>query len=201
MTVPMESADLLAGFADPVMEAQVVFRAALEATAYPGRVVPMNAVPQAPSPLDRATGALALALLDFETPLWLDASARHGGAAAWLGFHCGTPIVDAPQAAHFALCTAPDAMPHFVEMAQGDAEYPDRSATVILQVPSLENGEKSTWRGPGILGSTAAGIAGLPEWFWTEWDANHELYPAGVDIFFSCGNAIVGLPRTIRVEG
>lgn len=201
MTAQMHDGDLLAGFADPVMGAQAVFRAALQATAYPGRVVPVGDAPEAPPPLDRATGALALALLDFETPLWLDASARHGGAAAWLGFHCGTPIVEALPTAGFALCTDPDSMPHLAEMAQGDAEYPDRSATVILQVPSLEAGAKRTWRGPGIRGEIAAGIAGLPEWFWTEWDASHELYPAGVDVLFSCGGAVVGLPRTIRVEG
>lgn len=196
-----KSEALLAGFADPVFDAQAVFRAALEALSYPGRVVQISRELAAPSPLDPASGALALALLDFETPLWLDEAARTGAAPGWLGFHTGAPTVAAPEEARFALAALGEALPPLDAFAQGDAEYPDRSATLILQVPSFDRGLRRIWRGPGIREIVPVGVDGLPARFWAERELSHEIYPAGVDVFFTCGMALLGLPRTIRVEG
>jgi alpha-D-ribose 1-methylphosphonate 5-triphosphate synthase subunit PhnH len=58
----------------------------------------------------------------------------------------------------------------------------------------------TTWTGPGINGSITANIAGLPADFWLQWADNAELYPQGIDVIFTCGERLVGLPRTIKVE-
>ena len=49
----------------------------------------------APAPLDPATAAVLLTLVDNETPLWLDPAVA--AARDWLAFHCGASIVDAPE--------------------------------------------------------------------------------------------------------
>jgi alpha-D-ribose 1-methylphosphonate 5-triphosphate synthase subunit PhnH len=40
----------------------------------------------------------------------------------------------------------------------------------------------------------------LPEDFWTEWAANHGLFPCGVDLVFVAGTELCALPRSIAVE-
>ena len=60
----------LPGFEDPVRDAQVTFRAVLDAMARPGRLHHAGQNLTAPAPLDRATAAVLLTLIDNETPLW-----------------------------------------------------------------------------------------------------------------------------------
>lgn len=193
-------ASLKPGFADPIFDAQAVFRAALVATSYPGRVIPLDRNPAAPQPFSSATAALCLTLMDFETPAWLDRRAASGEATAWLRFHCSLPLTETAAEARFAIVSDPANLPRLRELNPGDVEYPDRSTTLIIQVPSLTDGPTTTWTGPGINGSIKVGIAGLPFRFWEDWDLNSELYPRGIDVIFTSGNAVVGLPRTIKVE-
>ncbi|MBI0533280.1 phosphonate C-P lyase system protein PhnH [Sphingomonas sp. TX0543] len=197
---PPASASLLPGFADPVFDSQATFRAIMTATAYPGRVITLDQNQQAPEPLSSATGALALTLLDGETSVWLAPSAAGEAVRTWLGFHTGVPVSGEADVARFAVVSDPSEMPGLTAFAQGTDEYPDRSTTLIIQVSSLDQGPPRTWRGPGIKGERSVAIDGLPDSFWSDWDLNRELYPAGVDIFFTCGSAMVGLPRTITVE-
>ena len=65
----------LPGFTDPVTDAQATFRAVLDAMARPGTIHSAGECLAAPAPLDRATAAVLLTLVDHETPLWLDANA------------------------------------------------------------------------------------------------------------------------------
>ncbi|GLS36534.1 carbon-phosphorus lyase [Mesorhizobium tianshanense] len=199
---PMSSdgAALKPGFADPVFDAQAVFRAALVAIAYPGRAIPLDRTFAAPRPLSSATAALCLTLMDFETPAWLDRQTASGEASAWLRFHCGLPLIDDTSTARFAVGTDALNLPHLLEFHPGEIEYPDRSTTLVIQVKSFTDGPVTTWTGPGIKGSATIAIDGLPFWFWSDWDLNSELYPRGVDVIFTCGNALMGLPRTIKVE-
>ncbi|PSH56477.1 phosphonate C-P lyase system protein PhnH [Phyllobacterium sophorae] len=188
------------GFADPVFDAQAVFRAALLATAYPGRVIPLDRSFVAPRPFSPATAALCLTLMDFETPAWLDRQTASSEASAWLRFHCGLPLIEETATARFAVVTDALNMPRLFEFHSGEIEYPDRSTTLLIQVKSFTEGPVTTWSGPGIKDNTTGAIDGLPFWFWSDWDLNSEFYPRGIDVIFSCGNALMGLPRTIKVE-
>ncbi|HTJ55999.1 MAG TPA: phosphonate C-P lyase system protein PhnH [Devosiaceae bacterium] len=200
MSAMSQAPKLLAGFADPVFDAQAVFRTLMSAIAYPGRVFTLEREVEVPAPLSLSATALCLTLADFETPVWLDGKAASPEALAHLRFHCDAPIVGNPEMARFALIADAEKMPRLIEFNQGVDQYPDRSTTLIIQVPSLTEGAEKTWTGPGIKGSIAPRIAGLPAWFWDEWALNRELYPTGVDVIFATGNAIVGMPRSIKVE-
>lgn len=188
------------GLADPVFDAQSVFRAALSANAYPGRVISLDRTLDAPQPLASSAALLSLTLMDLETPVWLDHLTAAGDVPHWLRFHCGVPLVGTTALARFALATDAQNLPRLHEFYAGDIQFPDRSATVIVQVPSLTEGPETVWTGPGIRESASVRIAGLPSWFWSDWDLNTEQYPLGVDVFFTSGNALLSLPRTIKVE-
>ncbi|MBB4232534.1 phosphonate C-P lyase system protein PhnH [Rhizobium mongolense] len=188
------------GLNDPIFDAQAVFRAALLATAYPGRTIALDRSLDAPKPLDSSTALLCLALMDFETPVWLDQPTTASDVPNWLRFHCGLPIAAEPAVAGFALITNTGNVPHLHQFHPGELQYPDRSATVIIQLPALTGGPETIWAGPGIRESTTVGLAGLPSWFWSDWELNAEYYPLGVDVFFTSGNALIALPRTIKVE-
>lgn len=85
------------GFADPVQDAQRVFRTVLTALSRPTLAQPFEPATQPPAPLDAATGAVLLALCDEQTPIWLDSALRASPeVGAWLRFHTGARLVDAP---------------------------------------------------------------------------------------------------------
>src|SRR5262245_5091893 len=189
---------LAPGFAEPVLAAQQTFRAALMALAHPGRIVAIDAALEPPPLLNAATAALGLALLDHETPLWLDA--RLESAAAYFRFHCGCPIAEKPGSADFAIVDDLRALPSLTEFRQGSDEYPDQSATLILQVEGLAEGGLLQLSGPGIAGVTRLAVRGLSDRFWQEWPANNAAFPRGVDVFFTSGTRLCGLPRTTNVR-
>ena len=80
---------IAAGFENPVMEAQSTFRAIMDAMA-PGRPFPIAGIAGAPRPLLPSTAAIALTLLDHDTPVWLDDPPDD--VLNWLRFHTGRPL-------------------------------------------------------------------------------------------------------------
>jgi alpha-D-ribose 1-methylphosphonate 5-triphosphate synthase subunit PhnH len=190
-----------AGFADPVFESQRVFRGVLDAVAEPGRLITLGAAPSAPPPLHPATVAIALALLDLETPVWLDAAAGTAEAVAHLRFHCGCPIVEDPARARFAIIAGPAAMPEIGVFDAGSDEYPDRSATLIVQAEALRAGGGLRLSGPGIATEARLEIAGLPARFREAMRGNHARFPRGVDVLLTAGASLAALPRTTWIEG
>lgn len=190
------------GFADPVEAGQRHFRSALDAMAHPGRIVSLDAaaLPEAPPPLAPAAFAIALTLVDFEAPVWLDAPLRRPEIAATLRFHCGCPLVEEPGSAAFALVADAAKAPPLDAFAPGEPEYPDRSTTLILQVAGLEAGRGATLTGPGIAGAARLAIDGVPPRLWAELRANHARFPLGVDVLLAAGSRIAALPRSTKVE-
>ena len=191
---------MLPGLADPVLDSQRIFRAVLEAMAHPGRVAAMAGPPETPRPLHGAATAVCLALLDLDTPVWLDAAARHRDVREGLRFHCGCPIVEDPRQARFALVVDARDMPPLAAFDGGSDEYPDRSATLIVQVAELTAGEGKRLTGPGIAGEARLAVDGLPPRFWAELRDNHARFPRGVDVVLAAPAGVAALPRTTLVE-
>jgi len=195
------SAALSAAFADPVLDAQSVFRTAMNAMARPGRVLQLDCELAPPAPLSTGAAAIALALADYETPLWLDAGlAATEAVANWLRFHTGAPVVDDPARAIFALISDAGALPDFSLFSSGEQDYPDRSATLIVKVDSLSSGITLRLTGPGIETTQILTAGPLPSDFADRAAANRSLFPRGVDLLLVTDNAVAGLPRSIHVE-
>jgi len=192
--------NLMAGLPDPVLDSQSIFRSTLRAMSYPGRRQSVNADVPSPDPLDRATVALCMTLLDVETPVWLDARSDTVAVTDHLRFHCGAPLVREPADARFVVVTAPADMPRLSAFDAGDDQYPDRSATLLIQVVSLDRGPAVRLTGPGVKDHSVLFADGLPAWFWDDWATNGQLFPTGVDVILTCGDDIVGLPRGIKGE-
>ena len=180
--------------------AQRSFRAVLEAIAHPGRVVPLGLPLTAPPGVSIAGWALCLTLLDGDTSLWLDPSVSRAGRAQLLRFHCGTPVVEHPGAAQFALIADGERMPELSRFGAGSDERPELSATLIIEVREMAAG--SGWRlsGPGVDGEVRLAVRGLTPDFAAQWQRNHALFPCGVDVVFTCGGEIAALPRSTRLK-
>ncbi len=197
----MTASPLGTGFDEPVWAAQAVFRAAMLTAAGPGSIHEIEPSLRPPEGLDRGLAALALALCDFETPIFLDAHlASLPAIAAFLRFHTGAPITDDPKACAFALIGDAPRMPRLCAFSQGTLEFPDRSTTLLIAVERLD--QAGGWRlsGPGIDGESRLAAGPLPSRFGEERAANRALFPRGVDIFFVAGTRLAGLPRSTVVS-
>lgn len=195
---PLSAPAMAPGFGNPVFDSQDMFRHLLEAMSYPGRIVGAATLARAPAPLSRAAAAAFLALADYETPVWLDATAQP--ARDWLRFHCGCPVVADPAAARFALVADPTAMLPLSAFNPGTDEYPDRSTTLVIEVAGLGSNGGVRLSGPGILGEAHFAVDGLPARIWDQWRENRVLFPGGVDLILTCGDRLAALPRTVKVE-
>lgn len=183
-----------AGFADPVGESQACFRAVLDAFARPGSIHEAGASLDPPVPLDQATAAALLTLVDGDTPLWLDEAAE--AAWGWLAFHCGAVRAARADAA-FGLVIGAVALEGF---GAGSDDAPEDGATVVVQVAALGAGRRLRLSGPGLEHPVVFAVDGLGEGFVAAWAANHGRYPLGVDVVLCAGDRLAALPRSVVVE-
>lgn len=186
----MAAAALSGGFADPARDASYAFRALMKVMARPGQIEQLAPV-TAPAPLSPAAGTALLTLCDPETPIYLAGDADCELVRDWLRFHTGAPLVG-PEDCSFAV-GAWDALMPLSPYPLGTPEYPDRSATLIVEMSELE-AEGTTLTGPGIQ-TTAALSLPDPEAL----SRNAARFPLGLDFFFTCGDRIAALPRSTRI--
>ena len=200
MTLATLQSSLGTGFSDPVQSSQAVFRSVMNALARPGSVHTIAEAVKAPSLMMPATAAVALALFDHDTPIWLDQDfAREADMASWLRFQTGAPLTADASQASFALIAKGSALPAFETFALGSPEYPDRSTTLVVQAETLTEGHGLTLSGPGIQGTSILQADPLPHDFAARMQANRALFPLGVDLLLVSGNDLVALPRSTLV--
>jgi alpha-D-ribose 1-methylphosphonate 5-triphosphate synthase subunit PhnH len=186
------AADPLAGgFAEPPLDAARAFRAAMEAMARPGTIRRLAGA-AAPGPASPAAAALLLTLCDPATPLHLAGAHDAQPLRDWVAFHTGAPPAPAAACA-FALGRWEDLLP-LGRYRAGTPDYPDRSATLIVELDRLEpRGARLT--GPGIRGearlSLPAGLAAAR--------AAAAAPPLGVDLFLTAGDWVAALPRSTGI--
>lgn len=182
---------LQGGFAAPAPDAARSFRAAMTAMARPGTIVRMTGA-QPPAPLSPAAATLLLTLCDGETPLYLAGRFDTTEIRDWVTFHTGAPLVGA-GAASFAVGDWSGLHP-LDAYAIGLADYPDRSATLIVECDDLSP-DGAHLSGPGIKDSATLS---LPEI--TAFQANAARFPLGLDFFFTAGAQLAALSRTTKVR-
>jgi alpha-D-ribose 1-methylphosphonate 5-triphosphate synthase subunit PhnH len=179
------------GFRDTAREAARGFRAALDAMARPARIMTVGGA-EAPTPCSVGAAVLLLTLCDDTTPLHLAASHDTQALRDWIRFHTGAPLTDASGAV-FALGTWDSLLP-VTRFKVGTPEYPDRAATLIVEMPGLSN-DGAVLRGPGIANTAALS---LPET--AAFQENRRRFPLGFDCYFTCGDRLAGLPRSTIVR-
>lgn len=174
------------GFTDPARQSATAFRALMEAMARPGSIHTLSGA-EAPG-LSPAAATVLLLLADPTTPVHL--ATDDPNLAAWLRFHAGCPLTG-PEGAALALGRWPldlDPLP------KGLPDYPDRSATVIVELDRLDDdGPRLT--GPGIRDHARLSLPAT-----TPFVANRAMFPMGLDFIFTCGDRLACLPRSTRVE-
>ena len=195
----MQWDSLAPGFADPVHDSQATFRILLDALARPGRIQHIDvALDAQASGTPRAAVAALYALCDFATPVWL--AQENPALASALRFHTGAPLTTNPAQAAFAWIADALTVPPLDQFALGDPETPEYSTTLLIQVESLSTGANLRLSGPGIEHTETLAPRGLPDGFWQQRAALAGLFPCGVDLYLVCDDAVVGVPRTTRVE-
>jgi len=187
------------GFADVAVESAHAFRAIMQAMARPGRIQSLDASIAAPEPLLASAAAVALTMCDFQTAIWLAPDLRNDKVMQYLRFQAGAPIVDDIGKAQFVFATAGERLPDPSLLIQGTHEYPDRSATLVIQVAGF-GGDAVELTGPGLRGSLGFGAAGLGQAFWTAMADNHARFPIGIDVMFAAPGAIAALPRSTAIH-
>ncbi|MCR4269232.1 phosphonate C-P lyase system protein PhnH [Nitratireductor sp. ZSWI3] len=196
----LDSIAIEGGFKNPVLDAQSVFRAVMQAIAEPGTVRQGAALTRPPAPLTPEAASVALTLCDQDTPIWLDpVLAAEEAVRAWLAFHTGAPLANTPADAHFAFAAEPETLIGLENFAPGSQEYPDRSTTLVLQVRSLSAGPELVLEGPGIERQAQLAPHPMPRHFARQWAQNHARFPRGTDIILVSREGLAALPRTTRI--
>lgn len=195
----LQTQALEGGFEATVFGAQATFRALMEAMARPGTIQECSAECAPPVPLGAAQGAVALTLCDHDTPVWLSPKLAHALLTAWIGFHTGAELVSGPSHAVFAFLASGEPLPDFHGFAMGSQDYPDRSATLVIELPALTGGERMIARGPGIKACRSIAPVGLPGDFLRRWKANRALFPRGIDLVLTSGKTLLALPRSTEL--
>jgi alpha-D-ribose 1-methylphosphonate 5-triphosphate synthase subunit PhnH len=190
-----EAKDLLAPAA-----AANAFRSILDAVAKPALPVALHAPDDAPSPLFPASATVLLSLCDFQSPVWLSEALNTQATRNFIRFHTGAPLLAKPLEAAFAVTEADAFRQVFPLLSRGSDEYPDRSTTLIVQVPEFHAGDRVRAEGPGIQQPREFAVAGVTQDDWRLLIDERAIFPRGVDVLFVSGHAVIALPRSTRIS-
>ncbi len=199
--------DMAPGFADSTAQSQLVFRCALDALARPGTPVsiPAAALVSPTFGTHDAAASVLLALLDQDCALWLSPTLANGPAAAWLRFHTGCRVEQDCSKADFVWAASIAELPPLQALRQGSAEYPDQSATCVVEVTAWRAAAETevdavSLRGPGVRDVLTLAVDGMDASFVQQHHAMQAHAPCGVDMFFCAGEAVLGFPRSVRLN-
>lgn len=178
------------GFTDAAPDSARAFRAIMNVMARPGLIEPLKGT-QPPEPLSTAAGTLILTLCDHATAVCLRGAHDCDAVRAWISFHTSAPFV-APEQADFVVGSWAAIAP-LSPYKIGTPEYPDRSATMIIEMETLQP-HGAQLRGPGIAEVAALNLPDV-----AALQANAAQFPLGVDCFFTCADRIAALPRSTKI--
>ncbi len=182
------------------LQNQQVFRTLLNAMSAPGKTFAFDTAEWSDrlssAPLSPACAAICLSLLDGASPISLFQMPEP--VAPWLLRHCRVPI-SSPEQAVFALGMGKHGDWDQNLLNIGSEEEPEKGATLILELDSLNDGAPLQLTGPGIATSRIAAPRLAPG-FMNFWQKQQGLYPRGIDLILCCGNACLCLPRSISIH-
>ena len=192
-------------FQDAVHDSQQCFRLLLKAISEPGKVVTLDRCDGFGSLVSSATQTL-LAMADNATAVWLSPSLSADSAVTEnIKFHIGSPLVEHPQQASFAVFSARDSQQHNwsqLTFNPGNEEYPDLSTTVIVELDNLDAGTELTLSGPGIESQRTIYLCGASVELLAFLQTRQASmpFPLGIDFIFVANQQVLCVPRTTKVE-
>ncbi|WP_136442186.1 phosphonate C-P lyase system protein PhnH [Pacificoceanicola onchidii] len=187
----MQNQTLAGGFTDPATQSAKAFRSVMDAMARPGTWQAITGA-EPPAPLSRAAGCVLLTLCDADTPVYLAGEADTPDIRAWLAFHTGAPLTG-PSHCMFAIGTWAALLP-LSAYPIGTPDYPDRSATLIVDKADL-SAPTATLTGPGIKSTASLPLPAL-----APFQDNHALFPLGLDFILTCDDQLAALPRSTEIQ-
>ncbi|KJF93701.1 PhnH protein [Photobacterium angustum] len=190
---------LVKGFDCPVHDAQQTFRLLMDAMAKPGLVVELPSDVRFGG-VSKAATQLMLTLVDNSTQVFM--SSHYLNDPSFIEnvrFHCAASLTQIREHADFGLL-AGNEITTLNGFSKGEENYPDRSASLIIEVDSLQSGVELSLTGPGIQEKTTAYINGLSSELLVAVLNGRGVFPHGVDLFFTSGRQVMALPRTTQVR-
>lgn len=184
------------GFKDKTFESQEAFRLILQATSNPGKKIQFTNDYHSRENLNASSINIIFTLLDLDTNVFIQ-SAQESNISNFIKLHTGAPITKNKVESDFAVVTDGDL--DFDSFNEGLDQYPDKATTLIIQIHSMSQGEDFVLSGPGIKNSNRITLSGIPHNFKEKVNANSSKFPLGVDIFLTCKNELISLPRTIKI--
>ena len=189
---------LVTSFQHPVADAQYSFRRILKALSEPGSLVRLPAV-NGFDALGSASTCVHLTLVDQDTPLWISPQLDSDVLRQNLRFHTGALLTNDPTNVSFALAAGSLDSATLLAFPCGDEMSPELATSVVVQVDSLEGGTPLRLQGPGIEQQRIVTMQ-LPAAV-TRYLLNRpHRFPLGLDFLFTCGEQLLAIPRTTRVE-
>ncbi len=187
------------GYESRAVEASHDFRVLMNALSRPGTRQPVPHNTEKVEGLNAGSVVAALTLCDHETTVFLEESDANDKVHDFLTFRCGCTIITDVADADFLFFASFPPPSVLDTLKTGSSQYPDRSATAIIQVDTIEQTGSLNFQGPGILDRHLLGISAIGSDFIDWWAGNNQRFPLGIDAFLTTDDAIVGLPRTVKI--
>lgn len=186
------SQSLSGGFISPALESARLFRAIMTAMSHPGKIVTADGLVP-PAPLEAAAAAILLTLCDHDTKVAVTNSYDTDNIKQWLIFHTGCKLT-ADEEADFVLVDQANIAP-LTHYRQGSDEYPDRSATLIVSLPEINNKRGVRLSGPGIKKEQILSLSDV-----STYRDNMKTFPLGIDFMFTHQETLACVPRSTTME-
>ncbi|MDX1737749.1 MAG: phosphonate C-P lyase system protein PhnH [Alphaproteobacteria bacterium] len=201
---------IFSGLNNPVHDTAQTFRQLMTVIAEPGKIERLNMACDHPTALSKATSLILLTLLDMDTQLYLAPKYNLPEIRDFFTVQTGTKLVSKIEQAHFVLIDQNTDIDVYRELSIGNPEYPDQSATLIIQseqtdallteVDTNKPPSIAIASGPGIQSSREILLPDLPNDFLIWRDQKNSNFPCGFDMIFTQQSDIFALPRTTKVE-
>ncbi len=196
---------------DEVFDSQETFHALLDAMSRPGCpcVLGWKEYRGAPEGLNPFVLSVMKTLLDHRVSFSLGGRPERPDLIRYLSMNTGAPFRE-PGDADYVLFTGSAFHEDFTLLKRGSAEYPEKSATALVSVGRIEDGEDGrpdmprlclNLTGPGVKGSARVWVSGLDRRYLEGRSFVNVFYPLGIDMVLIDGEGrLLGLPRTCKVE-
>lgn len=189
---------LYTGFDSSSYQSQATFKAILNATSEPGKLITLDNYNFTWDNLNAATVAILLTLCDHDSTVYLNQEYATQPNLKSLAFHTQAKTVPESHA-NFVVIHHQPTQQELDNLNLGTDLSPEESSTVIVQVDDFSEGNLLQLRGPGILHKREINLP-LSETLHHYFKMQRNHFPKGADFIFTYENHLIAIPRSTSVE-